>query len=130
MSEELSSLNKVHDEEDSELVLEYIMHWHDEGMEYIEQDFFLQFQGVHLLVFDYNIFSYALHGINLAVLDISHLEHFSESSFSHDVHQLEVLKHCFVGLVSLEHDLGRGVARDACLDLILLVRILFLSIFG
>ena len=99
-------------------------------MEYIEQDFFLQFQGVHLLVFDYNIFSYAFHGVDLAVLDISNLENFSESSFSNDIHQLEILKHCFVGLISLEYHLGSSVTSNARLDLILLVGVFLLCILG
>lgn len=68
MSEKLATLDEFHDKVDSEIVLEDILHVHDEGMIHLEEDVFLQLYVLKLLILHYDVFSDTFHGKNLLVL--------------------------------------------------------------
>ena len=96
MSEELSALNEVHEEEYPQVVLKHIVHAHDEWMLDRVQNLLLKFQRVHLLIFKDHVFSNALHSINLLSFPVHHLEHFSKSTFAYNTHHLKVLQLCII----------------------------------
>ena len=60
-------LNEAHEEIDSEFVLEHILHVYYEWMLNVEQDVLLQLDVVVLLIINDNIFSDALHSIDVAI---------------------------------------------------------------
>lgn len=92
MSEQLSSFDEVHQEVDSEVVLENVFHVNQEGVVNCVQDIFLELDVFHLLVFDDNIFSNTLHSVQLAGSLLLHKEDLSESTLTDKLAKLEVLK--------------------------------------
>ena len=68
MSEKLAALDEFHDKVDSEIVLEDILHVHDEGMIHLEEDVFLQLYVLKLLILHYDVFSDTFHRKKLFVL--------------------------------------------------------------
>ena len=68
MSEKLAAFDEFHDKVYSEIVLEDILHVHDEGMIHLEEDVFLQLYVLKLLILHYDVFSDTFHGKNLLVL--------------------------------------------------------------
>lgn len=128
MSEKLTALDEVHQEEDAEVIFEHVVHAHDERMLNRVQDLLLQLQRIHLLVFQYNILSNALHSINLFGFFMSHLENFSKSSFSNNSHHFKVIKFCIFLLRVFVLSESFDLARNALLDLIVLIWVLLLWI--
>ena len=73
-------LDEVHEEVYSELVLEHILHVHDEGVLHIEQDVFLQFNILKLLIINDNVLSDTLHSIYFVVFVMLNQIYLSESA--------------------------------------------------
>ena len=61
MTKELTALDKLHQEIDPELVLEYVLHVYEERMVDLSKDVFLKLNFFHLLVFQNDIFADAFH---------------------------------------------------------------------
>ena len=61
MTKELTALDKLHQEIDPELVLEYVLHVYEERMVDLTKDVFLELNVFHLLVFQNDIFADAFH---------------------------------------------------------------------
>jgi len=61
MTKELTALDKLHQEIDPELVLEYVLHVYEERMVDLSKDVFLKLNVFHLLVFQNDIFADAFH---------------------------------------------------------------------
>lgn len=105
VAEELSSLDKFHEEVDPEFVLEDVLHVNQEGVVDLAKDVFLKLDVFHLLVFQNNIFADALHRVELLCGRVFHQEHLSESAFANHLADDEVLKGGWLCLVSCEHSL-------------------------
>jgi len=90
MSKQLTTFNKVHEEENSELILENVIHRYDKWMFNIVKNFFLQFKGSKWIILNNNIFSNAFHCINFLSFNMLNLENFTESSFSDNSNKLEI----------------------------------------
>ena len=61
MTKELTALDKLHQEIDPELVLEYVLHVYEERMVDLSKDVFLKLNVFHLFVFQNDIFADAFH---------------------------------------------------------------------
>ena len=61
MTKELTALDKLHQEIDPELVLEYVLHVYEERMVDLSKNVFLKLNVFHLLVFQNDIFADAFH---------------------------------------------------------------------
>ena len=63
VSEQLPSPDEVHDEIDSKVVLEHVIHAHDERVLNSIEDILLQLETFKKVLIDYHIFSDALHSV-------------------------------------------------------------------
>ena len=91
MSEKLAAFDEFHDKVDSEIVLEDILHVHDEGMIHLEEDVFLQLYVLKLLILHYDVFSDTFHGKNLLVLLILDEINFSKGSLAYHPEYQKIL---------------------------------------
>ena len=92
MSEQLTSLDEVHQEVNSVVVLEHILHVDQEGMVNSVKNIFLKLDVLHLLVFDNNVLSDTLHCVQLACGLVLHEEDLTESTLANKFSELEVLE--------------------------------------
>ena len=67
VSVEFTSSDEVHEEIDPDIFLEHILHVYYEWMLNVKQDILLQLDVVVLLIINDNIFSDALHSIDVAI---------------------------------------------------------------
>jgi len=70
VSEQLSTLDKFHDEVYSKLVLEHIVHADDERVLYCVENILFQLDVLILLIIDDYIFSDAFHGVYISCVHI------------------------------------------------------------
>lgn len=110
MSEEFSTsknykyeylLDEFHDEIDSEFILEHVLHVDDEGVFNAEEDVFLEFDVLVLLVVDDDVLPDALHGVDLLVLHVLNEEHLPEGPLTDHISNYEI---CQLGLVLLSSE--------------------------
>ena len=92
---QLSTSDEVHQEVNSELSLEDVLHANDEWMLDTKHDMLLQSQVLKLLRVDHNIFPDALHSINLLRLFVADHVHFSKRSLANHFLHFEVIE-CFL----------------------------------
>lgn len=92
VTEQLASLDKLHEEIDSELILEDILHVDEEGVVYLAQNIFLELDVLHLLVLQDNIFADAFHRVQLLGHLMLHEEHLSEGTLADHLTNIEVLQ--------------------------------------
>ena len=92
VSEQLTTLDKLHEKVNSKLILEDILHVNKEGMLDGIQNIFLQLNVLHLLILQNHIFPDALHGIELLVKLVLHQEYFTESTLADQFSEFEVLQ--------------------------------------
>jgi len=92
MSEELTTLDEVHHEINSEFVLENILHINQELVLNGVQNLLLQLDILNLLVLDNDIFTDTLHGVEFVSFSILNKEHFSESTLTEHLTDLEVFQ--------------------------------------
>ena len=90
MAEELSTLHKLHEEEDAVLVLEYVLHVNQEWMIDLAKDVLLQLDVLHLLVFQDDILANDLHGVHLLRCHVLDEEHLTERALSDHLDNLKV----------------------------------------
>jgi len=92
MSEELATLDEGHEEVDSEIVLEDVLHVYQEGVVDSIQDIFLELDIFHLLVLKDDILADALHGEELLGAGLLDQEHLPEGTLANHLEQLEVIQ--------------------------------------
>ena len=102
----LASLDEFHEEEDAILILENVIHTHNEGMTNVIENVLLELKRIHLLVLNNDILSNTLHGINLAGLAMFDLKDFSKGTFTHDPEKQEIVERGILGLFLFEDEFG------------------------
>lgn len=102
MSEEFTTLDKMHHKIDSELILEHIVHANEELVFDCVQDLFLKLNVFKLLILKNNIFTDTLHSIKFLGFSVLDKENFSESTFTEHFTDFEILK-LGVILLSVKH---------------------------
>jgi hypothetical protein len=88
---ELSTLNELHDEVDSEFILEYIVHAHDEGMLHSVEDVLLKFQRLKEVLINNHILSDTLHSKDFVGVTLLYHVHLAERTFTDHLHNNEIL---------------------------------------
>ena len=83
MAEKLSTFDKFHQEIDTELILEDVLHVDQEGVVHLEEDVLLHGDVVQLIVLKYEVFADALHGVESLRLLVLDEEHLTKSSFAY-----------------------------------------------
>lgn len=107
MREELSSTYESHNKEDLGLSLEHEVHSHEEGVVSHEENIFLQFGRLNLIVLQDDILGQGLHGVNLRrIVFLDHQEYLTERSASNHTFDFKVLKGDGHVSVLSEHGLG------------------------
>jgi len=90
--EEFSSSHKPHHEEDLGLSLEHVVHTHEEGVVSHQQNIFLQFGRLDLIVLQNNILSQSLHSVNDGrIVFLDHQKDLTEGPTSDNTFDLKVL---------------------------------------
>lgn len=92
MTEQLTTLNKVHDKEYSILVLENVIHTDYEWMINCIQDLLLQLKRINIFILEHHVLSDTLHGKELLVSHMLHHEYFTKGTFSNHSNDLEVFE--------------------------------------
>ena len=101
MSEKLASLEELHEEVNSELILEDILHVYEEGVVDSVQDIFFELDIFHLLVLNYDVLADALHSVQLPRSGhLLHQEYLTEGAFSDHFQNFEVVQLCRAVLAS------------------------------
>ena len=90
MAEKLSTFDKLHQEIDTEFVLEDVLHVDQEGVVNLKEDVLLHGDVVQLIVLKYEVFADALHGIESLCLLVLDEEHLTKSSFAYSFLDLKV----------------------------------------
>lgn len=126
MSEQLSSFNEIHQEKDSELILENVVHRHNKRMLNVVQNFFFKFERSEWIIFENHVFSDAFHCVNFLGSLVLNLKHFSERTLTNNSLKFEVLQSSWFSVL-LDENSG-GANSDTLLHFILTVWIFFLSV--
>lgn len=92
VTKEFSSPYEVHKKVNSNFILEYVLHSHQEGMFDRVQDIFLKLNVFHLLVLDYDIFPNALHCELSSSPRLLHQVYFTEGALADHLFDLEVFQ--------------------------------------
>ena len=82
MAEKLATFDKIHQKENSELILENVIHAYNERMVNFIQDFLFKLQTLHRVIFKDDIFSYTFHCVNFFRFYMLTLENFTKSALS------------------------------------------------
>jgi len=90
MPEQFTSLYKLHQEVDSELILEDEFHIDKERMINLEQNVLLKRDVLHMVVLEYNVFTDAFHCILSPIHLMFYLINLTESSFANHLLDFEV----------------------------------------
>lgn len=93
VSEQFPTLDELHEEVNSELILEDVLHVYEEGVVNGIQDVFFQLDVFHLLVLNDDVLADALHSVQFPRSGhLLHQEHFTEGAFSDHFQNFEVVK--------------------------------------
>lgn len=106
VAEQLTSLDKLHEEVDTELVLEDVFHVDEERMVNLTQDILLKLNVLHLLVLQNDVLSDAFHGVELASCCVLYKEHFAKGALADHLADLEIFQGRWLLLVSGEDSCG------------------------
>ena len=102
VSKELATLDENHQEIDSKIVLEHILHIDQEGMVDLIENIFFEIYVLHLIVLQDKILADTLHRIQIACAFLLNQIHLPESTLPYHPHYLEVLQKGIAELPSLE----------------------------
>lgn len=91
VAEEFATLDELHQEVDTVLILEYVLHVDQEWVIDLAQDVFLQLNILHLLIFENDILANDLHGEQLLGSNLLDQEHLTEGTLADQFANLEVL---------------------------------------
>tara|TARA_B110000305_G_C19389422_1_gene613997 strand:- start:687 stop:1265 length:579 start_codon:yes stop_codon:yes gene_type:complete len=104
MHEELTTSDKLHDEEDLLIGLEDVLHADQEWVIRLQKDLFLKHGGLDLIIVKNDVLSETLHGEDGIITDLLNQEDLTKTSFTNNTDNFEVLKVDFgLFLVFLEH---------------------------
>jgi hypothetical protein len=92
MTEKLSSLDEIHQEIDSEVILKDIVHGDDERVLNVIKNFFFKLEAVKEILFEDDVFSDGFHSINLLVYTVLDKENFAKGTFSKHFLDLKILE--------------------------------------
>lgn len=92
VTEELPSFDKLHEEVDSIVILEYVVHVHNERMLDSVQNVLLKLDVLKLLIINDDVLSDTFHRINLLCVSILHQVDLPKSAFAHHLHDYKVLQ--------------------------------------
>jgi hypothetical protein len=121
MHKQLTSSNKLHNEENFLVCLENVLHTHQEWVISFQQNILLQKCTFDLIVIQNDVLSETLHCIDRLVGDLLHQEHLSKTTSANDTLYLEIFKIDFLLiLVSLKHSVGSSLFEFfiPCIDLV------------
>lgn len=90
MAEKLPALDKLHQEIDTELVLEYVLHVHQEGVVHLQEDVLLHGDVAQLVVLYDEVLADALHGVESLCLLVLDEEDLTKRSFAYSFLDLKV----------------------------------------
>jgi len=105
VAEELTTLNEIHHEEYSVLVLENVVHADQERVLFAEENLFLQKKIVYRVVFQSPIFSNTFHSMHFLGLFVHDFIYFTKCSLSNNPGNLEIVQLQLLGIGLLE---GQG----------------------
>lgn len=91
VAEELTTLNEIHDEENSVLVLEDVIHADQERVLFAEENLFLQKKVVYRVVFQGPIFSNTFHSVHFLGLFVNDFIYFAKCSLSNNSSNLKII---------------------------------------
>ena len=92
VAEKLTTLNEFHEEVDALLVLEHELHVHEEWVVNRVEDIFLKADVLELLMFNDNVLTDALHGIEVSVSFVLDEEHLTEGTLANHLFDFEVFE--------------------------------------
>merc|ERR1712226_1700243 len=92
MSEKLTTFNEIHNEENSKLVLENIVHTNNEWVANCIENFLFKLQRINIFILKDDIFSDRFHSVKFLVSTMLHKENLTECSFTNHFNYFEVLK--------------------------------------
>jgi hypothetical protein len=92
MHEELTTSDKLHDEEDLLIGLEDVLHADQEWVIRLQKDLFLKHGGLDLIVVKNDVLSETLHGEDGIITDLLNQEDLTKTSFTNNTDNFEVLK--------------------------------------
>lgn len=92
MSEEFTTLDKFHEEVDSILVLEHVIHANYERMFNIEENILFKLNVVKLLIVNNSVLSNTFHSIDIFSVNIFNQEHLTKSTLSNHSSNDKILK--------------------------------------
>ena len=98
---EISSLNVIQEEVDSEFILEYIVHRENKWILSLEKDVFLSKSVDNLSFLNQDVLVDSLHSILLSDSHVDNQEHFAKGSFVDHLFDLEVGQGDFFLLIFL-----------------------------
>jgi hypothetical protein len=129
VAEELAALDEVHEEVDSVLVLEHVVHAHDEGVLDRVEDIFLELDVLELLIVDDYVLADALHRIDALRVHVLDQVDLAKGALANHLHDHEVLQahRRLVGLVAREDHvaaLAHGLTSGRLTLLVLLFVVL------
>ena len=102
MAEELTTLNEIHNEEDSVLILEYVIHADQERVLFAEKNLFLQKEIVDRVVFQRPIFSNTFHSMHFLGLFVHDFIYFTKCSLPYNSRNLKIIQLQLLGVRLLE----------------------------
>lgn len=115
MAEQFSTFDEVHQEIDSKIILENVVHADNEWMLDIVEDVFLKLQAVKKVLVNDNILSYSFHGVHLLRLSVLNKENFAECSFAKHSLNLEILQpDALFGYVSFASEYKSAALSHSC----------------
>jgi len=92
VTEELTALDELHQEVDTVLILEDVLHVDQEWVIDLAQDVFLQLDVLHLLILENDILANDFHGEQLFGSNLLDKEHLTEGTLADQFANLEVLQ--------------------------------------
>lgn len=126
MLEELTALNKLHDEVNAEVVLEDILHAHEEGVIVRVENVLLQVDVLDLLVFKHQVLADALHCIEFIVQRVLNDVNLAEGAASDHLLDVEVLQ-LGTTVVGRVHDC-LCVAHHRFLDFVIIITVVVILV--
>ena len=106
VTEEFSALDKLHEEVDTVLILEDILHVDQEGVVDGAQDIFLKLNVFHLFILENDIFADALHREEILRDDVLDKEHLTKCSLAYHLENCKVLQRSRLVLVASKDSVG------------------------
>ena len=102
VAEELTAFDEIHDEENSMLVLEDVIHADQKRVLFAEENLFLEKKVIDRVVFQGPIFSDTFHSMHFLSLFVNDFVYFTKCSLSNDPGNLKIIQFQFRRIRLLE----------------------------